>query len=56
MASNSIGKSLKLTTWGESHGSFIGGVLDGVPPKIKIQSKKQKLNIRNTNQITPVRP
>ena len=40
MASNSIGKSLKLTTWGESHGSFIGGVLDGVPPKIKIDEKK----------------
>lgn len=36
MSYNSIGKILKLTTWGESHGSEIGAVLDGVPSKIKI--------------------
>ena len=36
MSENSIGKILKLTTWGESHGSSIGAVLDGVPPNIKI--------------------
>ena len=36
MSFNSIGKILKLTTWGESHGTEIGAVLDGVPSNIKI--------------------
>ena len=36
MSYNSIGKILKLTTWGESHGTEIGAVLDGVPSNIKI--------------------
>jgi len=36
MSYNSIGKILKLTTWGESHGKEIGAVLDGVPSNIKI--------------------
>ena len=36
MSCNSIGKILKLTTWGESHGTEIGAVLDGVPSNIKI--------------------
>ena len=36
MSYNSIGKILKLTTWGESHGPEIGAVLDGVPPNIKV--------------------
>lgn len=31
MASNSFGQFLKLTTFGESHGKAIGGILDGVP-------------------------
>ena len=40
MSYNSIGKILKLTTWGESHGTEIGAVLDGVPSNIKITSYK----------------
>ena len=36
MSYNSIGKILKLTTWGESHGTEIGAVLDGVPSNIRI--------------------
>ena len=31
MAGNSTGKALRLTTFGESHGVAVGGVLDGVP-------------------------
>lgn len=31
MAGNSIGQVLRLTTFGESHGAAIGGVLDGYP-------------------------
>lgn len=36
MAGNSIGKLLVLTTFGESHGPAIGGVIDGFPPGVDI--------------------
>lgn len=36
MAGNTIGKLLQLTTFGESHGIAIGGILDGFPPGIEI--------------------
>ncbi len=32
MSWNSFGRVLRLTSWGESHGPAIGGVLDGCPP------------------------
>jgi len=31
MSGNTFGKILKITTWGESHGTAIGVVVDGVP-------------------------
>ena len=36
MAGNSIGKLFKLTTFGESHGEAIGGIIDGCPSGISI--------------------
>lgn len=36
MAGNTIGKVFKLTTYGESHGVAIGGVIDGCPAGIQI--------------------
>ncbi len=36
MAGNTFGHLLRLTTWGESHGPAIGGVVDGVPPLIPL--------------------
>jgi len=36
MAGNTIGKLFKLTTFGESHGEAIGGVIDGCPAGLKI--------------------
>ena len=33
---NSYGKIFKLTTFGESHGASIGGIIDGCPSGIKI--------------------
>jgi len=37
MSSNSFGKIFKLTSFGESHGTAIGGVIDGCPAGITIQ-------------------
>ena len=31
MAGNTFGKLLKLTTFGESHGEALGGIIDGCP-------------------------
>ena len=36
MPGNTIGKSLVLTTYGESHGTQIGGILDGMPSGIEM--------------------
>lgn len=33
---NTFGQFLRLTTFGESHGPAIGGILDGMPPRIPI--------------------
>ena len=33
---NAIGTLYTLTTFGESHGSAIGGIVDGMPPGIEI--------------------
>lgn len=34
--SNTFGKALTLTTFGESHGPSIGGIIDGFPPNVAI--------------------
>lgn len=34
--SNSFGKLFRLTTFGESHGEAVGGVVDGYPAGIDI--------------------
>jgi chorismate synthase len=36
MAGNSFGTLFKLTTFGESHGEALGGIIDGCPPNIKL--------------------
>lgn len=36
MAGNTFGELFRLTTFGESHGPAIGGVVDGCPPGIKL--------------------
>ena len=36
MSFNSFGNLLKLTTFGESHGQAIGGIIDGFPAGVKI--------------------
>ncbi|MCR4666279.1 MAG: chorismate synthase [Desulfovibrio sp.] len=48
MAGNSFGRLLRLTTFGESHGPSIGGILDGVPAGIEISETdiQKELDLR----------
>lgn len=39
MAGNSIGQLFKVTTFGESHGVALGGIIDGVPPNFSLCEK-----------------
>ena len=39
MTMNSIGRLFRLTTFGESHGTAIGGVIDGCPPNLAIDMR-----------------
>ncbi|MFD2528922.1 MULTISPECIES: chorismate synthase [Polaribacter] len=52
MAFNSFGKLLKVTTYGESHGTAIGGVIDGFPAglKIDLEAIQNELNRRKPGQ------
>ncbi len=36
MSHNSFGHLFRVTTWGESHGPAIGGVVDGCPPRLSL--------------------
>lgn len=49
---NTFGKIFRLTTFGESHGSAIGGVVDGMPPGIVIDEAfvQSELNRRRPGQ------
>ncbi len=40
MAGNTFGKLLKLTTFGESHGEAIGGIIDGCPAGLTLDFEK----------------
>ena len=56
MAGNTFGKIFKLTTFGESHGVAIGGVIDGRPPGLKLDfgAIQQELNRRKQGQSSIV--
>jgi len=56
MAGNIFGTALTLTTFGESHGKAIGGVLDGFPSGINIdlQQVQNELNKRRPGQSSIV--
>lgn len=52
MAGNSIGHTFVLTTFGESHGEAIGGVIDGVPSNFELDLEviQLELNRRKPGQ------
>ena len=39
MSGNSIGRLFTVTTFGESHGAAIGGVIDGCPPGLELSAE-----------------
>ena len=49
---NSFGKFFRLTSFGESHGAAIGGVIDGCPAGIELDFEKiqQQLDRRKAGQ------
>lgn len=52
MPANTFGELFRLTTFGESHGKAIGGIIDGCPPGLKLDLKKiqNELNRRRPGQ------
>lgn len=52
MAGNTFGNIFKLTTFGESHGDAIGGIIDGCPPGITLDMDaiQYELNRRKPGQ------
>lgn len=52
MAGNSFGKLFKLSTFGESHGEAIGGIIDGCPAGIQIdfEAIQKEMNRRRPGQ------
>lgn len=45
MAGNSYGTIFKITTFGESHGEALGGIIDGCPPGISLDYKAIQLEM-----------
>lgn len=45
MAGNSIGQLFRVTTFGESHGPAIGGIVDGCPPGLSITAEEIQLEL-----------
>ena len=52
MAGNGYGTVFKITTFGESHGDALGGIIDGCPPGITIdlEAIQQEMNRRKPGQ------
>ncbi|MEC7480388.1 MAG: chorismate synthase, partial [Pseudomonadota bacterium] len=45
MSGNSFGKLFTVTTFGESHGIAIGGVVDGCPPGLEITEADLQIDL-----------
>lgn len=46
MAGNTFGHLFRLTTFGESHGTAIGGIIDGCPAGLKLDLEKINLDMQ----------
>jgi chorismate synthase len=58
MAGNTFGTLFKLTTFGESHGIAVGGIIDGCPSELEIDFNfiQEQLNKRRPGQSAIVTP
>lgn len=58
MGGSTFGKILRLTTFGESHGKAIGGILDGFPAGVEIDKEfiQQEMSRRRPGQSKLVSP
>jgi len=58
MAGNSFGNLFKLTSFGESHGKAVGGVIEGVMPGLEVDLDfiQQELNRRRPGQSSITTP
>ena len=45
MSGNTLGTLFTLTSFGESHGSAIGGVVDGCPPGLDLSEEDLQLDL-----------
>jgi chorismate synthase len=56
MAGNSFGNIFKVTTFGESHGEALGGIIDGCPPGIELdfQAIQHEMERRKPGQSSIV--
>ncbi|MBS0032829.1 MAG: chorismate synthase, partial [Candidatus Baumannia cicadellinicola] len=45
MGGNSIGNLFRVTTFGESHGKALGGIIDGVPPGMKLSEDDLQIDL-----------
>ena len=45
MSGNTIGKLFTLTTFGESHGPAIGGIVDGCPPGLELDAADLQIDL-----------
>lgn len=56
MAGNTFGNILKITTFGESHGEALGGIIDGCPPGIdlNLEAIQVEMQRRKPGQSTIV--
>lgn len=45
MAGNTFGKIFTLTSFGESHGAAIGGIVDGCPPGLKLSEADMQIDL-----------
>lgn len=56
MAGNSYGNLFKITTFGESHGEALGGIIEGCPPHIELnlEAIQYELSRRKPGQSTIV--
>lgn len=52
MPGNTFGRILRLTTFGESHGAAVGGILDGCPARLPITREEiqRELDLRKPGQ------